>query len=510
VKTEKKPHRLATQKGTPSTCTAAGFTDAEVCLDCDSVVSGRTPLPLAPHTEEVIPATDKRTEGKKCSICDTVLIKPTWIIDSNIENISLYDGTWGYNYLETLDKARAYLEFYLRMDEACDAFHNLEASADSELVFAKLNFDDLGMTTDEALMVWCCYRNDRPLYYWMSGRIKYSTSQLWLMTSAEYASASKRAECNELVFSRVADFAELVSGADSEYDISLILHDEIILTADYAYEPDGETPDDSAPSHNILGVLTLSRGVCESYARTYQLLLNYFGVDNIFVTGYSKGVPHAWNMVKMDDGNYYLFDITWDDQPTHAFGISYAYFCVSAGEGVDWYDGGDESTSFAGKTFLENHTPDGQEMGVNFLYTLPTPAQTPFTDSDTVIRDTTFTVDGFTYAISGYKQVQLISISLSGEVVIPESVEYLGEDYAVTSIGRMKDGIFIVNFISENEITDIFVPKSVKYIFYGAFNIATLENIEVSAENEYYLDENGVLYSRSSRSEPEWIPNARL
>jgi hypothetical protein len=47
----------------------------------------------------------------------------------------------------------------------------------------------------------------------------------------------------------------------------------------------------------------------------------------------------------------------------------------------------------------------------------------------------------------------------------------------------------------------------VRYIFLGAFNIATLEYIEVDDENEYYFDIDGVLYSRGDLTEPEWIPN---
>lgn len=495
--------------GRAPTCTAAGVSEGEMCFVCEKILKLGDQIPKLAHTEQVIPATDKRTEGKKCSVCDTVLVKPTWIIDSNIESVDKYDGDWGYGYLASLDNGDDLTAFYLRMDEVCDAYHNFDIEADTDLVFAKLTFSDLGLTKDEALMVWSCYRNDRPLYYWMSPRIQYTTEQLWLMTDENYSSEEVRDYYNELVFMRVADFAQLIAGSDSEYDIALILHDEIILASEYAYEPDGVTPEDSSEAHNILGILVLDRGVCESYARSYQLLLNYFGVENIFVTGYSKGVPHAWNMIRMDDGEYYWFDMTWDDQPSHTWGVSYGYFCVSDTEAVDWYDGGDESTVFDGARFLDNHTVDGQEMGVNFLYTLPEAADAPFTSSDAIIRDTVFEKDGFTYAVSGYREVQVTGTSLSGEITIPESVEYLGETYAVTSVGKMKDGIFIVNFITENAVTDIYVPKSIKYIFLGAFNIATLENIVVDEENEYYFDKNGVLYSYDDLLEPEWIPNTR-
>ena len=503
------PHTPSVIPGRASTCTSMGLSDGEICSVCNEVTRQSEPLPLAPHTEEIIPATDKRTEGKKCSVCDAVLLKPTYIIASDFDTPEKYDGDYGLSYLATLDKADSYTAFYQRMDEACDDFHTLETDADAEYIIAKLDFSDLGMTKDEAQMVWCCYRNDRPLYYWMSGMIKYTSEQLWLMVDEEYVSEAVRLEINNSVYDKVADFTDVISGADTHYDITLALHDEIILSADYAYESDGTTPDDSAPSHNIVGTLLLGRGVCESYARVFQLLLNYFEIDNIFVTGHSKGVPHAWNMVKMDDGEYYWFDLTWDDQPTHMWGVTHNYFCVSSADNVNWQDGVYDDTVFDAEGFLDNHTVDGQEMGVNFLYSLPTPAADAFTDSDVLLRDTTFTVGAFTYAVCGPMQVQLVKIEGEGEILIPERVSFGGEEYEVVSIGKIVDGIFRIDSIADpyTEITRIIVPKTVKYIFSGAFNLAYLEYIDVADGNAYYIDIDGILYLADDRSEPEWRPN---
>ena len=546
-------HTPKNVSATPATCINAGYSEGVVCSVCNTVISGCVQIPLAdhtpadipekaptcltlgvgkgemclvcneilklgevidklPHTEEIIPATDKRTEGKKCSVCEIVLVKPTCIIAGDFETAEKYDGDWGYEYLASLDKGELYTELYLRMDEACDDFHAFEIEADNEFVIEKLDYSDLDMTSDEALMVWCCYRNDRPLYYWMSGEIKYTSNQLWLIVDEEYASESARLDFNNMVYDRVAEYTEIVSGADSHYDIALALHDAIILSSDYAYEADGTTPDDSFASHNILGTLLLGRGVCESYARTYQLLLNYLEIDNVFVTGYSGGVPHAWNMVKMDDGEYYWFDLTWDDQPTHIWGVTHNYFCVSASDTVDWQDGVNDNTVFDGEYFLDDHTVDGQEMGVNFLYTIPTPAEDSFDSHDAIIRETAFTVGGFTYVVCGYLEVQLVKIEGTGEIVIPDSVSFGGDEYKVISVGKIVDGIFRIDSVADPyaNITSIFVPKSVKYIFSGAFNIAYLENIEVDEENENYFDINGILYSFDNPFEHEWIPNSRL
>jgi transglutaminase/protease-like cytokinesis protein 3 len=109
---------------------------------------------------------------------------------------------------------------------------------------------------------------------------------------------------------------------------------------EYAYEADGSTPENDAWAHNILGVFEKKTGVCEAYSKTFQLLLNYCGVDNIYVTGYATE-PHAWNLAKMDDGSWYWFDLTWDDKSDTnsntldwAWGIWYNYFC---GRSIDCF-----------------------------------------------------------------------------------------------------------------------------------------------------------------------------
>ena len=106
-------------------------------------------------------------------------------------------------------------------------------------------------------------------------------------------------------------------------------------------------------------------------------------------------------------------------------------------------------------------------------------------------------------------QVQLVKIEGEGEILIPERVSFGGEEYEVVSIGKIVDGIFRIDSIADPylEITRIIVPKTVKYIFSGAFNLAYLEYIDVADGNGYYIDIDGILYLADDRSVPEWRPN---
>lgn len=60
------------------------------------------------------------------------------------------------------------------------------------------------------------------------------------------------------------------------------------------------------------------KGVCESYARSFKVLCDRFGIPCILIEGnvYDKGTGelHEWNYVQMTNKKWYLVDCTWDDQ----------------------------------------------------------------------------------------------------------------------------------------------------------------------------------------------------
>lgn len=72
-------------------------------------------------------------------------------------------------------------------------------------------------------------------------------------------------------------------------------------------------------AHSAGGVFLHSRGgynyvVCEGYAKAFKILCGRFGIPCVIVVG-DAGGAHMWNYVKMENGNWYLVDVTWDDDP---------------------------------------------------------------------------------------------------------------------------------------------------------------------------------------------------
>lgn len=65
--------------------------------------------------------------------------------------------------------------------------------------------------------------------------------------------------------------------------------------------------------HSSIGILTKGYGVCESYALAVNRLLDIAGIPSMVVYGTGNGGGHAWNYVKMPNGNWYMLDTTWND-----------------------------------------------------------------------------------------------------------------------------------------------------------------------------------------------------
>ena len=198
---------------------------------------------------------------------------------------------------------------------------------------------------------------------------------------------------------------------------------------DYAYDENNE-PESAAWAHNVLGVFNEQGAVCEAYARSFQLLLNYSGVENVFVTGTANGEGHAWNLVRLDDGNWYWYDLTWDDEGelgytvTKNMGIYRTYFCV------------------AGSTLSKHTLHTSAGANVEFLYDLPAPATTAYTDDTGRLLKSTFTTDDCQFTIVGYNAVELnYYTSATGEANIPETITYNGVTYTIVSISNNENSI---------------------------------------------------------------------
>jgi len=114
--------------------------------------------------------------------------------------------------------------------------------------------------------------------------------------------------------------AEYITEDMSEKEKVKVLHDYLILRTTY------DALDGDSRAHMPQTIFIENKGVCDSYAAAFKILLNAAGLECIVVPGLAGGEGHVWNQVKID-GQWYHIDVTWDD-PDHRDLILYDYFCI--------------------------------------------------------------------------------------------------------------------------------------------------------------------------------------
>ena len=327
----------------PATCTKEGNTGGEQCETCHQILVTGTPLSPKGHSY---------TAGI-CTSCG--------LFDGASEEsdfLEPYSRAYGYEALGKQENGEALQRMYREIDEAVVAFHTDPAKTVREDCLCCIRYKDLGLTQNEALAVWKTYRDDRPLYYWIANRVQYTSVDLYVVVEAEYQSGEARMEQNGEIYTALAEYrlamqeSERQSGvAYTAYNKTVYLHNSVIQAADYARNSKGE-PELAAWAHTVVGVFNGRGAVCEGFAKAYQLLLNFEGVEAIYVTGESEGTAHAWNVVKLN-GVWYGVDITWDD--SNEEDSPYRFFLLSE------------------KAFSKNHKKGlPTDEGVDFLYEIPT------------------------------------------------------------------------------------------------------------------------------------------
>lgn len=264
-----------------------------------------------------------------------------------------YGSDYGYQDMAKRSNAEGRQYAYQQLEEASREFtvNGRDASVQSYgtenfSVAGTVDLSGYGLTADEMTEIYFTFRNDNPQFFWLSNQIAFGSNELVILTYDEYISGDVRlAVLEEIVGTAESVYQSQIASSDSDYHKILKIHDALI--ADIEYSDDTSVP----TAHSIAGAMTSAKSaVCEGYAKVMQVMMNCYGITNIYVTG-DAGGEHAWNMAGMDDGKYYWLDATWDDQEEETF--RHNYFLV-------------------GNQNFTDHTADlPAGTGTEFLYELP-------------------------------------------------------------------------------------------------------------------------------------------
>lgn len=257
----------------------------------------------------------------------------------NSASIARYSGDYGYSTLSEKGK-----KVYQSLYKIGLSFHNGKKNAQTVYysdggygyVTGEADISSYNIYEKDINKILFAFEADYPMLYWMKGisyfKIGNKVTSVFLTVNPSYYKASTREKLQKSINKGLKSYLDQIDAlrakGSSDMYIELVVHDMLIAKCSYALDSDGE-PHSAAWAHNIYGIFGKNTAVCQGYAKAFQLLMNYAGIESIYAIGDGGGEGHAWNLVKLD-GVWYGVDTTWNDigdlQPIYKTGVMYHYF----------------------------------------------------------------------------------------------------------------------------------------------------------------------------------------
>ena len=411
-----------------ATCTKSGLTEGKQCTVCGEMVVEQQVIEAFGHPKYIgkdahfvsCVRDSIALENTTCSICGEVLQGGVYVPagEHSFENgkctvcgrdevdftdVTLYNSDDAYRYFETAANGKNMKKLYEEIDADLTDFHTNysrnatwhSAKFPDYYSIGEYDYTKYGLSLDQAKKVWQLYRNDHPLYYWLHYAFVFNSQYITFVTVKDYAEGSARQHYNDLIYDGIREYIYAAEGEVGAYNIALTYYELIREKNDYAYYF-GARPETALWAHSILGAFTEQRFVCEGYAKLFQLLLNYSGIEEIYIIGVGNGDAHAWNVIQMDDGKWYWFDATWND-----YSHNYSFFCCTE------------------DMFTKNHESyDTDGVGPQFNVPLPERPNEKFDSDDVLIINETFTVDEVTFKRYGANEAKVVSGSTDADYIV--------------------------------------------------------------------------------------------
>lgn len=189
---------------------------------------------------------------------------------------------------------------------------------------------------NDIMMAITALNEDNPLFFWVSGfGISYGGSKKYSGSSYIFTITALTVNIN-LDTDHFTDFNDvkakqtaIIEKLETIKVNGISRHEKLKSIHDYL--DNNIVYDSTVAESNIFdsyGALINGVCVCEGYAEAFKLLCDREGLPCITVIGTGNGGAHKWNMVQMEDNEWYLLDATWDDQSSN---IYYSYFLIGSG-----------------------------------------------------------------------------------------------------------------------------------------------------------------------------------
>lgn len=155
----------------------------------------------------------------------------------------------------------------------------------------------------------------------------------------------------------------------------------------------------AAYAHNAYGGLVDGQSVCEGYAKGFKVICDRENIPCVLVSGMAYSSveltdpeAHMWNLVQLEDGQWYAVDVTWDDQE---IGILTDFFLAGANTvpvhfaKLPFAKSHAASTNFGSNNFEYQEFTYPELSGEAHLSVQPTPEPTVEPTAEPTVEPTT-------------------------------------------------------------------------------------------------------------------------
>lgn len=211
----------------------------------------------------------------------------------------------------------------------------------------------------------------------------YVTSVTVKVPYSQYANTSSKNTLKQNIASSVNTVKGWINGATDRFTKVRMIHDYLCYLLKY-----DDYDNESLTDHGLEGAFLKSSHltVCEGYTKAFKVLCDRFGIPCVCIVGYADNdgnaqrarntdYNHIWNYVRMENGKWYLVDVTWDDDPDDDWNPSIG-FCLSGSQTK--YDGSTPIRNVHRRTGVIVTTYDSISYSTYTTFGLPTLSTTSY------------------------------------------------------------------------------------------------------------------------------------
>ena len=222
------------------------------------------------------------------------------------------------------------LSTYLNNSNVSATPYKISSTNTTYYVTSSINYKNYGFSKTEAVAIAQMFLYNNPQYYFTSSVFLTTSNNIWFTLYPSFTNGTTRANQTNSLFTTLDNWIVLCSDYESTtYLKERSTHD---MMCDYISYVIGDY------DQSVYSALIQNQTVCAGYSELFSMMMNAMDIDTMVVLSDS----HAWDIIELDDGNYYAVDVTWSDSLRDSAASNDRYLFNVSATNIKKYDANNE------------------------------------------------------------------------------------------------------------------------------------------------------------------------